>query len=154
MIKIVMLFMAIFSSHSILIPQGLKQSKIIPTDSIYYRVSYSACQANEDSKKVTKKDIKEEAGFSLSQNNRARSVARNIRLFPNPANNYINIETNLTITIECMNYFGDMVFIKDVFKGSSRIDISHIPDDKYFIRLRYDKKIIGIVKIIKEPGRQ
>jgi hypothetical protein len=74
----------------------------------------------------------------------------NIMLFPNPANNYIEIETDLKdYSISIFDVMGKLMLKEKNSQNKTRIDISDFSIGIYFIQLQSGEKILN-KKFIKE----
>jgi len=70
-------------------------------------------------------------------------------IYPNPANDYITVETNIRSEIEIINFQGQL--IKRIYANGDKtnIDISDLSRGMYFVKLQTEKKI-GVLKFIKQ----
>ena len=68
---------------------------------------------------------------------------RSIQIYPNPANSSLTISSEKSnyISFAVVNMLGEIVLEKDNFESGAQIDISHLPQSNY------------VVKIKDEPGR-
>jgi hypothetical protein len=65
---------------------------------------------------------------------------RNIKLYPNPAKDYIDIyglNNNSTINVQIYNLLGEIVL--EVLNANSNLDISKIPNGTYIIKVAEGK---------------
>ncbi|MBI5218008.1 MAG: T9SS type A sorting domain-containing protein, partial [Bacteroidia bacterium] len=74
---------------------------------------------------------------------------QNINIYPNPANNNIEIEGLQAGKIEIMNLQGQVIKKIVVSNTKSNIDISKLSGGVYTMRIKSDKEIIT-KKLIKE----
>ncbi len=83
----------------------------------------------------------------VTTNNDAINSKTTIRVYPNPTNSYICIETEHDNTdVEIVNVTGQIVITKrDYFKGSY-IDISSLDNGVYFVRTSKNEKIMKLIK--------
>ena len=75
-----------------------------------------------------------------------------ISLFPNPVNNYLNVNINteyLQFKITLTDITGRVIRIISTKSNQKIIDVSGLPSGLYMISASYKKKIIGINKFIK-----
>lgn len=73
-----------------------------------------------------------------------------ILIYPNPSNNFIDIETTLTdYSLSIFDIMGKLIFTENVSKNKIRIDISNFSNGIYFLQLYSGDKIIS-KKFIKE----
>lgn len=71
-------------------------------------------------------------------------------IFPNPSNNYIDIETNLKdYSLSVFDIMGKLIFTDNVSQNKTRMDISNFSNGIYFLQLITGDKIIS-KKLIKE----
>lgn len=59
----------------------------------------------------------------------------NLKLYPNPANDVLNIELEEEATIRIINVNGSTVIKKQIERGHSEINIAHIPQGLYTIKV-------------------
>jgi hypothetical protein len=74
----------------------------------------------------------------------SRNVEDNLVIYPNPANNEINI--NKKVDVRLFNMLGDMIIRKD---NINVLDVSYLIPGMYNIQITYNNKVINR-KIIKE----
>lgn len=71
-----------------------------------------------------------------------------VQLYPNPVDQMLYIETDQTISsVELFNLIG--VKIMDESKPEGRIDMGHLEQGIYFIRIRTDKGEVYTGKVMK-----
>lgn len=92
--------------------------------------------------------------ITSKQNNEETSL--NFKVFPNPANNLLNIHLNgnkiLNFQLEIMDILGNKIFEKNYYLQSSlndAIDISQFPSGLYILQLKNQEKN-GYCKIVKK----
>lgn len=76
----------------------------------------------------------------------------NLKVFPNPVNNKLNIETDYSIKIEHItltNALGQLMFNTVNFENKLTLDISYLPSGIYFLRAE-NKQGQSVFKVIKE----
>ena len=73
----------------------------------------------------------------------------NISVYPNPAINYLTIETLLKSTFDILNIQGQIVLQQPLQKGKTKIDIEGLAKGIYILKLNHCSKII-VTKIVKE----
>jgi hypothetical protein len=74
------------------------------------------------------------------------SVDRSFRLYPNPANSFIQVQTEKPLSLLISNVFGETVRILDV-KSSALVDISDLSKGVYILR---DLKNSSAARFVKE----
>ncbi len=74
----------------------------------------------------------------------------NIVLYPNPTNNFIDIETSLKhYSISVFDNMGKLILKEQENQNKARIDVSGFSNGLYFIQLKSDEKIIN-TKFVKQ----
>lgn len=77
-------------------------------------------------------------------------IENNIFVFPNPSNNFIDIETTLTdYSLSVFDIMGKLIFTENSSQNKTRINISNFSNGIYFLQLSSGDKIIS-KKFIKE----
>ncbi|WP_379964659.1 T9SS type A sorting domain-containing protein [Epilithonimonas sp. UC225_85] len=116
-------------------PPPISESySVIAEDTIYY--DYSAGP------------ISNPPACLLAVNDPSKKIAM-VKIFPNPVQDYINIESDKNfIAYEVIDESGKLILNKD-FKGS-KIDISNLKTGVYFIKLKSLGNETNIVKFIKK----
>ncbi|MFA8299235.1 MAG: choice-of-anchor J domain-containing protein [Hyphomicrobiales bacterium] len=61
-------------------------------------------------------------------------------LAPNPAKEFVNINSNENASLVIYNSIGDMVYSKEIFKGMNRINLNQLSSGSYIIKLINDNK--------------
>lgn len=86
-----------------------------------------------------------------SATNGITSLSNNkeLKLFPNPANNLINLYMPENAEIMIINMSGKMVFQQNVNIGLNNIDISNLPSGIYFVKMQ-SKTTNEILKFVKQ----
>ncbi len=73
-----------------------------------------------------------------------------INIYPNPASNFIDVETNLKeYSISVFDAMGKLIFKENMTQNKTRIDVSDFPTGIYFIQLQNGENLIG-QKFIKQ----
>jgi hypothetical protein len=75
--------------------------------------------------------------------------SKEIKLFPNPANNLINLHLPENAEIMIINMSGKMVLQQNVNIGLNNIDISNLPSGIYFVKMQ-GKTTNEILKFVKQ----
>ena len=127
-----------------------KELKFIASSTRNFTVTvYSgSCSATDDVKVTVNADVSIEEKESIFKDN-------NITVYPNPANEYINIsfKTSLdkSINISVYDYMGKEVYQSVIENNSSiqTIDISNLNKGLYFINLR-NNELAKTIKFIKQ----
>lgn len=78
------------------------------------------------------------------------SMEKIFEIFPNPTTGQfqINVNSEKNITIEICDLIGGIIFSKD-FTSNTQIDLTGLPNGLYIATLKYQDKILGMRKIIK-----
>lgn len=74
-----------------------------------------------------------------------------ISIFPNPAKEYIVINTNLNeYNISIINITGKILIYKDLNNSSIKLNVNDLKEGVYFIRVNYESgsKIFKFIKLI------
>ena len=82
---------------------------------------------------------------TTSINTANTALSENIQLYPNPANNHVNVVYSRSLNVKNIavyNLIGRMVKIYKVGNTSAKLDIDDLPSGVYFVRLLNDKGII------------
>lgn len=72
-----------------------------------------------------------------------------VRIFPNPANNKIFVETPDACSVEIMNMQGQIMCSNPEMLSQTSIDISEFPAGLYLLKLRFSESTV-VAKFIKE----
>ncbi|MFH2143681.1 MAG: T9SS type A sorting domain-containing protein [Bacteroidota bacterium] len=72
-----------------------------------------------------------------------------VNIYPNPANDRINLLTKENATFEIINIQGQIVDTKSLIDKSNNLDISNLPSGVYTLRIKTDRGI-AIRKLIKQ----
>lgn len=70
-------------------------------------------------------------------------------IFPNPANNELNVQANTSITqVEIMNMLGQSLGVQKVNSNNAKLDISNLKQGTYFVRVTIDNasKVYKFIK--------
>lgn len=89
-----------------------------------------------DNIKVTTDDVNVKEKAQLS-----------VKVFPNPANNVLNIEVNERANVELINSLGQMV-VNKVVDGNATLDVSQLNSGVYFTKITNDEGLIKTEKVI------
>ena len=105
----------------------------------HYTVTLTAVVCNDTS--IYTQDILVD-GVGISENNNL--LADKITLFPNPASDFLQIETDIfpekeAVRMSIFNVLGEKVLAQDF---SNEIDISVLPVGSYFLQFENDKEMI------------
>jgi intein-encoded DNA endonuclease-like protein len=68
----------------------------------------------------------------------------NILVYPNPAQNYLTLVSNINTTINMIDAFGRIYLTQQIYIGDNFLNLSHLKPGVYFIQIR--DKIIKIAK--------
>ena len=71
------------------------------------------------------------------------------RIYPNPANDKLFIECESFVTVKIYDMLGKEILIQNA-NGKTEINISHLPNGIYSVRVFSEDKIIGNGKIVKQ----
>jgi hypothetical protein len=77
------------------------------------------------------------------------NLNQSIIIFPNPANDRINIENNEASTLEIINMQGQIVDTKSLTEKVNNLDLSNLVSGVYTLRIKTDRGI-AIRKLIKQ----
>jgi ligand-binding sensor domain-containing protein len=80
------------------------------------------------------------------------SASERINIFPNPANNKLNIDLpdNVSVTsIDILNLQGCLLKIQTSANINSAIDVSHLPNGVYLLRITTEKGVL-VKKLLKQ----
>jgi hypothetical protein len=77
------------------------------------------------------------------------NLNQSIIIFPNPANDRINIENNEASTLEIINMQGQIVDTKSLTEKVNNLDLSNLVSGVYTLRIKTDRSI-AIRKLIKQ----
>jgi hypothetical protein len=108
----------------------------IPTGNIYYRIK----QIDDNGFYVYSKIV--------MLNN---TIKNNFTVYPNPANNYINVDKaysqNKNATIELFNAVGQKLLSKQLLTSSEKIQTANLPNGSYLLKL-IDNDEVKTYKIV------
>lgn len=130
---------------------GIKINR--PTNYEYYWIAKSL---QGHALKITQAGIGYSAEFldSLSYTTNVQTIGNNIdfKIFPNPANNEITIQTNFNnfpTNISIKDNLGRVVFEKELNNNVSNIDVSNIKSGYYFVEIKNKQsKIVRNISIV------
>ena len=76
-------------------------------------------------------------------------VNQSIQIYPNPAQNRITLtsEKNNPMSIAIVNMLGEVIIEKDNFESGTQIDISHLPQSNYIIKIKNEPRRLVFSKI-------
>jgi hypothetical protein len=63
------------------------------------------------------------------------------KIYPNPASNFVNIETNNIVNIEISDVRGTKVYSSLINKGCNNINIDEFEEGVYFVKLIFDNGV-------------
>ncbi len=74
-----------------------------------------------------------------------------IKVYPNPSNNYVTIEnnSNKSMSIELISCTGQLILSDNVL-SKKQIDLSMLKAGIYILKIKCDNRILGINKIVKQ----
>lgn len=98
-----------------------------------------------DSVRVATLVVQESATNGIGTHNSAKEI----KLFPNPANNVINLNLPENAEIMVINMSGKTVMQQNFNAGINNIDISNLPSGIYFVKI-YGKDLNDILKFVKQ----
>jgi hypothetical protein len=75
--------------------------------------------------------------------------SQNIKIYPNPTNNNFSFECKNYSTIKLYNILGKEV-LSQTTNGKTEINISHLSNGFYIVRVFSEDKIIGSSKVVKQ----
>ncbi len=90
----------------------------------------------------------------LSSDNDYLPYQNQINIFPNPTNDFLNIDLTLSSTMSCNEYIlkdlcGKTLKIDKILNSFSTIDLSKIQKGMYFLNLMFNNEVVQTQKIIK-----
>lgn len=86
---------------------------------------------------------------NISQINSYNHISENTEIFPNPANDILNIEISKKATLEIINIQGQVVETKGLTIKSNSLDLSNLVRGVYTLRIKTDSGI-EMKKLIKQ----
>ncbi len=116
-------------------------------DSFYYMVGVK----KEGGCDLSKSSVIE--SFSNKKLNFSSSITeyeiKGVSIFPNPANDRLNIEINEKVILEILNIHGQLIDSKNLTENSNSIDLTNLISGVYTLRISNDRGIL-IRKLIKQ----
>jgi len=89
-------------------------------------------------------------GFDVTNVNESKQIESNLKIYPSPTSNYINIEgPNEVYSLQILNIQGQLFHELNNIDGHQNIDISFLPSGLYFIKVNYNK-VNQIIRFIKQ----
>jgi hypothetical protein len=79
------------------------------------------------------------------QHSGIREIAGSFRFYPNPSKGVVNFESNLgnaESELRIFNSSGQVVEIARINKGSSQLDLSHLPKGLYYLNHSKNAKVV------------
>ncbi len=80
----------------------------------------------------------------------SQELEKNITVFPNPANDILNIDSKENISIELVNILGESILTKSNISGLHKIQINNYAKGIYFLKVSNTAGNNKIFKIVKE----
>ncbi len=72
-----------------------------------------------------------------------------VKVYPNPATNYVNIDTPNKANIQVINFLGQIIYESQVSGNSLRLNVSDYDNGIYFVKISHDGNI-AVKRIIKQ----
>lgn len=72
-----------------------------------------------------------------------------VKIYPNPADDLLHIESESSLEIEIFNSFGQTVLAQSFSQTSHSIDVSHLASGIYFVKIHVNGKV-GLQKLVIE----
>ena len=89
-------------------------------------------------------------GFDVTNINESKQIESNLKIYPSPTSNYINIEgPNEVYSLQILNIQGQLFHELNNIDGHQNIDVSFLPSGIYFIKVNYNK-VNQIIRFIKQ----
>jgi hypothetical protein len=89
-------------------------------------------------------------GFDVTNVNESKQIESNLKIYPSPTSNYINIEgPNEVYSLQILNIQGQLFHELNNIDGHQNIDVSFLPSGIYFIKVNYNK-VNQIIRFIKQ----
>ena len=88
-------------------------------------------------------------GFDVTSVNESKQIESNLKIYPSPTSNYINLEgPNEVYSLQILNIQGQLFHELNNIDGHQNIDVSFLPSGLYFIKVNYNKgnQIIRFIK--------
>ncbi|MCF6295826.1 MAG: T9SS type A sorting domain-containing protein [Flavobacteriaceae bacterium] len=78
------------------------------------------------------------------------NVNSNVKVYPNPFNNIVNIDTESNSKIEIYNLLGKRILTQSINRGNSQLDMSKYANGVYIVKITNENNQIKTLKIIKK----
>ena len=89
-------------------------------------------------------------GFDVTNVNESKQIESNLKIYPSPTSNYINLEwPNEVYSLQILNIQGQIFHELNNIDGHQNIDVSFLPSGIYFIKVNYNK-VNQIIRFIKQ----
>ena len=89
-------------------------------------------------------------GFDVTNVNESKQIESNLKIYPSPTSNYINIEgPNEVYSLQILNIQGQLFHELNNIDDHQNIDISFLPSGLYFIKVNYNK-VNQIIRFLKQ----
>ena len=89
-------------------------------------------------------------GFDVTNVNESKQIESNLKIYPSPTSNYINLEEpNEVYSLQILNIQGQLFHELNNIDGHQNIDVSFLPSGLYFIKVNYNK-VNQIIRFIKQ----
>ena len=89
-------------------------------------------------------------GFDVTNVNESKQIESNLKIYPSPTSNYINIEgPNEVYSLQILNIQGQLFHELNNIDGHQNIEVSFLPSGLYFIKVNYNK-VNQIIRFLKQ----
>ena len=89
-------------------------------------------------------------GFDVTNVNESKQIESNLKIYPSPTSNYINIEgPNEEYSLQILNIQGQLFHELNNIDGHQNIEVSFLPSGLYFIKVNYNK-VNQIIRFLKQ----
>ena len=89
-------------------------------------------------------------GFDVTNVNESKQIESNLKIYPSPTSNYINLEgPNEVYSLQILNIQGQLFHELNNIDGHQNIDVSFLSSGLYFIKVNYNK-VNQIIRFIKQ----
>ena len=89
-------------------------------------------------------------GFDVTNVNESKQIESNLKIYPSPTSNYINLEgPNEVYSLQILNIQGQLFHELNNIDGHQNIEVSFLPSGLYFIKVNYNK-VNQIIRFIKQ----
>ena len=89
-------------------------------------------------------------GFDVTNVNESKQIESNLKIYPSPTSNYINLEgPNEVYSLQILNIQGQLFHELNKIDGQQNIDLSFLSSRLYFIQVNYNK-VNQIIRFIKQ----